>query len=715
MVSAAIRGAPVRLRRVREMGRTVGRHVLHARVLRDAVSEVWYARHAERSNQQAIVRLIDPEVASAASLEACLAEARAASDVLHRNVVRVHTVGDAADPFVLCRFAHITPLASELSDPWTAADAIGMLGPVGHALDAAADAGIPHGAVHPRSLWIEDRRSVGGPRRIVVSGFGLHHPLGAVAARDRHRAPPDDFLYVAPEQLRGASPTNRSDQYALAAALHHAVSGHPPFERPTLAALFGAHLFAHPPGWQGADRDAAAELDAILARALAKDPDDRFERCDAFVTALERWHDATSDGPRTADRWRRADATPLPVQELDPPRRRIRVRAAAVAVAGVLAVVLAAALTRDPPSAAEPSPASGAAGQVSAPAPASGRRPTFADPAMRWQVQLDGRPTAVHVAPAGLVVESRGPATVVDPATGEVRGELPVVGDGVVAGEGQFVTAADAGLRSVDVADGSVTWETLVAPASTPTAFDDTVYGISDTDVPQLIATDAGSGEQMWAFPQDEPAFPADAAVAAQDDFVYLADDSTVYGILPTGATAGADTPMIDATEPASEPLCLWRHEVDGQLWAGSLVAVDGGVTVADRSGAVCLRRHADGAPIWCVPVDGVVDVQPTIHDAGDRVVVVTTAAVTALDARTGERVWRQPGPWRRTVRDGDRLVAVEGDGGLAMVSLVTGTVRRPVDTAVGRDALLAVDGDVVYAARRDGTLLSLQVPTGLN
>jgi len=700
------------------MGRTVGRHVLRARVLRDAVSEVWYARHSQRPDQQAVVRVIDPDVAPAPTLEACLAEARAASGVVHGNVVRVHTVGDAADPFVLSRFARITPLAAELSGPWTVADAISMLGPVGDALDAAADAGIPHGAVHPRSIWIEDRPSVGGPRRAVLSGFGLHHLLAAVAAQDRHRAPLDDFLYVAPELLRGASPTNRSDQYALAAAVHHAVSGRPPFERPTLAALFGAHLFARPPGLPGTDRDAAEELDAILARALARDPDDRFERCDRFVTALEQWHDATSDAPGSGD-WRPAEPALVPVQVLRPPRRRIRLRTvvASVLVAGVVAVGLAAvALTRDRAPAAETALASTSTDQVSMPprTPAPSR-PTSRDPAVRWQGQLEGRPTAVHVAPAGLVVESGGRTTVIDPATGEVRGDLPVAGDGVVAGKGQFVTAAAAGLRSVDVADGSVTWEIPVTPASTPTAFDDTVYGISDTDVPRLIATDAGSGERLWAFPDDEAAFPAEATVAAQDDFVYVADDRTVYGILPTGATAGADTPLIDATEPAPEPLCLWRHEVDEQLWTGSLVAADSGVLVANRSGAVCLRRHADGVPTWCVPVDGVRDTQPTIYDAGDRVVVVTGAAVTALDARTGEQAWRQPGPWRRTVRAGDRLVAVEGDGTLAMVSLVTGTVRRPVDTAVGRDALLAVDGDVVYAARRDGTLLSLRVSSGLD
>lgn len=689
--------------------------MLRAHALRDAVSDVWYARHAKRPSQQAVVRVIYPDVAPARALEACLAEARAASGLLHHHVVRVHTVGDASDPFVVSRFARITPLVAELSASCTVADAIAMLGPVGDALDAAADAGIPHGAVHPRSIWIEDRRPIGGYRRAVVSGFGLHHLLAARAAADPHITPLDDFLYVAPELLRGASPTNRSDQYALAAAVHHAVGGRPPFERPTLAALFGAHLFAQPPSVGRTALESAEQLDAILRRALAKDPDDRYERCNSFITALWQWHEATSDAPRSAEWIAPGEPTPLSAQVLDAPRRggRARIVAASLLGAGVLAAGLAAvALTRDPAPPADAALTSAAAEPASTPRPARSRAPSTHG-TVPWQTRLTGRPTAVHVTPAGLVVESTTQTTVVDPATGEVRSELPVARDGVVVGHGQFVTAADAGLRSVDVADGSVNWEVPVAPTSTATAFDDTVYGISDTDVPQLIAMDADSGERLWEFPHDEPAFPADVAIAPDDDFVYLADDTTVYGILPTGATAGADTPLIDAAEPATEPLCLWRHESD-ELWTRSLVAADDGVMVAHRSGTVCLRGHTDGAPIWCVPVDGVRDAQPTIHDAGDHVVVVTAAAVTALDAGTGKRVWRQPGPWRRTVRDGDRLVAIEGDGGLAVVSLATGTVRRPVDTAVGRDALLAVDGDVVYVARRDGTLLGLRVPDGL-
>jgi outer membrane protein assembly factor BamB len=708
------------------MGRTVAHHVLHARVLRDAVSDVWYARHAQRPTQQAIVRVISAD-APRASLTACLAEARAASGVLHPHVIRVRAVGDEESPYVLCRMARVVPLAARLTTPWTVADVVDMLGPVGDALDAAAAAGVPHGAVHPRTLWIEDRRAVGGPLRGVIAGFGLHHLLGDVAARDRHRAPPDDLLYVAPELLRGAAPSNRSDQYALAAAVLHALRARPPFARRTVAGLFGAHLFAHPPtvgdDTVDADGDAAAELDRLLARALAKDPDERFEQCNIFMVALSAWNGAYGDGTDVLGERRDAADANAPITVTQPGRRRVTARTAAVAAASAAAIVGGAFgvvwLARGPAPPTDATVVSADADVAPQPsrAPAAVETPATAaatERSVRWRGQIDARPSALHMTAAGLLVETDDQTVVVDPATGEVRGTLPVDGHGVVAANGQFVAGGSDSLQAVDVAARSVRWQIPVTTSSPPTAVDDIVYGISDADVPQLIATDAASGERLWAFPEGEAAFPAGAAVAARADFVYLADDGAVYGILPIGAMAGTDTPLITATEPAKEPLCLWRHEVDERMWTGSLVAADGGVVIANRSGTVCLRGHADGVPVWCVPVQGVGRAQPTIYDVGDQIVVVTRAAVTALDTRAGTVLWQQLGPWRRTVRDGDRLVAVEGDGGLATVSLATGTVRRPITTGIGPRALLAVDGDVVFAARRDGSLISVEIPGGL-
>lgn len=687
------------------MTRTVAHHVLDARVVQDAVSEVWFAHHVERTSQKGIIRLLAADSASAQAIDACLGEVLTASELRHRNIVRVLEVGDVTSPYLLSRYAPVVPLAASLGTRWTVDEAIGLARPMAAALDAAAAAGFAHGAVHPLTIWL-DRRATGSDRRPVLAGFGLHHLLAEVAGSRRHGEALDDFLYVAPELLRGAGPTARSDQYALAAAVHHALVGSPPFERDTLAALFGAHLFAHP---QAVDlsRSGTGTLGEIMARALAKDPDTRFDDCGAFVDALEACR--STSGVTTAA----VPPTPLPRDVSRSWPRRVPVRAltaaaAAVFAAVVLGMIFGGALTGSDDETGTPVAASAEQAQTSVGAEASDSPPSW-DPAVRWRAAVDGRPTAIHVTAAGLLVEADGRTSVVDPDTGEVLGVFESDG-GVVAGDRNYVAAGGGTLRAVDPVDGSVQWQLPVATASPPTALDDTVYGISDAEVPQLIAADADSGERLWAFPDDEAAFPAKTTVAPADDFVYLADDVAVYGILPAGKVVGEENPLISATEAASEPLCLWRHEVGEKMWTGSLRAVDQGVVVANRSGTVCLRAHVDGERIWCVPVDGVSRSQPTIYEFNDRVVIVTRSAITALDASTGAQVWRRPGPWRRAVLDGDRLIAVQRNGRVAVVSLSSGATHRPVDGKVGAGALLAVDGDVLYAARRNGDLLSVDL-----
>jgi outer membrane protein assembly factor BamB len=692
------------------MIRTVAHHVLHTPVMHDAVSQIWFAHDEERTSQQGIVRLLDVEIAGRAAVEACLRDAGRGAALRHRSVVSVREVGDHDSPYVLSEYAPFEPLTEQLGTRWTLDEAIDLARPLADALDAAAAAGLAHGAVHPRTIWL-DRRAGRIERRPVLAGFGLHHVLADAAGSGRYTEPLDDFLCVAPELLRGGAPTNRSDQYALAATVHHALTGRPLFERQSLAALFGAHLFAQPSGVDGVGTDASTSLDEIMARALAKDPDRRFDRCSDFVAALVAWHQAAS-GPSRADVpvLPTPTATPAPTREPDDagqrPGRALPVRPLLVAggiAAGVLVLALIAVTFARAPAGDGSDTTSVAAGS---------NAPTTApqDRAVRWRAQIDGgSPTAMHVSPAGLLIDIDDHTVVVDPDSGEPRGDLDSGGRGVVADGDRYVTGDD-GLRAVDVVDGTVRWQLPISTASAPKAVDDTVYGISDADVPQLIATDADSGERLWAFPEDEVAFPAETAVEPVDDFVYLADDEAVYGILPAGAMAGEDTAMITASEPASEPLCLWRHEVDEKMWTSSLQAVERGVAVADRSGTVCLRAHVDGERLWCVPVEGVADSRPTLYEAGDRIVVVTRSAITALDSRTGAQAWRRAGPWRRTVRDGDRLVAVQPDGGMATVSLSSGVLRRPVDAKIGQGALLAVDGDVLYAARRNGTVLSIDL-----
>lgn len=709
------------------MGQQAAGYVLQGRALNDAVSDVWYARRQAQASRRALVRTLDARLDLTPGIEPYLADARMAAELMHRNVLRATDVGDVDQPYVVSPFVVVTPLSRWLGTPMPVERVLRTLGPLGSALDAAAAAGVPHGAVHPATILMDERTSGAAVPRAMLTGFGLHHLLAIVAATGHDSKPIDDLLYVAPELLRGGAPTDRGDQYSLAAAVYHAVAGRPPFGGERLAALYGAHLFSRPPAL---DTPELAGLTEILARGLAKNPADRFSSCSELIAEIERWHAgaasfqgavtaaAADPGAEAVSRDEGASApaalaeparepaeAPAPARDPSDPATASRWPRVALALAVLVVAVGAYAAARLVTIDDEPPITASAPGPTQAPTAAS------LPDGVQWRRDLGARPAALHVAAHGLVAETDRGAVVVDRETGAVTAQLMSTGGGGVVAEDRYVTSVANTLRAVDVTDGSVRWQAPAGPVGAAAAVADTVYGVSDAAVPQLIATDAESGERLWAFPEGEEAFPATTTVAPANDFVYLADGSAVYGILPKGATVGEDTPLITATERASEPLCLWRHEVDGRMWRSSLHAVEGGVAVASRAGTVCLRDHIDGESIWCTSISDVARHRPTIYEAGQHLLVATRRSLIALDPDTGDRLWRRPGRWHRATLDSDRLVTVTRDGTLETLALDTGVVEQPSTVTVGRGAALAVDGDVVYAAGRDGTLLAIDLP----
>ena len=154
------------------------------------------------------------------------------------------------------------------------------------ALDLLHAADVVHGAVNPYTVWLNDRERAPSAPWVTLRGFGTTPLLSQRASSDRVDPPPADLFYVAPEQIRRDEMTGRVDQYALACMVVHCLTGAPPFERSTVNALIGAHLFAAPrasdPRW---DMLQPHVVEAVQ-RAMAKDPSDRFAVCDAFAVAI---------------------------------------------------------------------------------------------------------------------------------------------------------------------------------------------------------------------------------------------------------------------------------------------------------------------------------------------------------------------------------------------------------------------------------------------
>ncbi|MGW0324553.1 protein kinase domain-containing protein [Nocardia sp. NPDC003183] len=152
------------------------------------------------------------------------------------------------------------------------------------ALDCAHTAGLLHRDVKPANILLSE--SAGGSgERVLLTDFGIAKAVDEGTALTETGTLVATLRYAAPEQLDGRTAGARSDQYSLACTLFHLLAGRPPFTATHAGALIGAHLMQPVPRISEIAAGMPAAMDAVFARALAKDPDHRFPSCAAMVAA----------------------------------------------------------------------------------------------------------------------------------------------------------------------------------------------------------------------------------------------------------------------------------------------------------------------------------------------------------------------------------------------------------------------------------------------
>jgi serine/threonine protein kinase len=177
-------------------------------------------------------------------------------------------------------------------DGMPASEALEILVVVAEALDFAHARGLFHHLVNPANILLTDADD--GGRRVLLSDFGAPPSAGDDSeAQARLGA----VTYAAPEQLTSRDVDGRTDQYALAVTAYHLLTGAPPFQHSQPMVVIGLHLNAKPPRLADTRPELAA-FDAALARALSKDPEQRFATCTEFVRALEH---AANEVPPAGD------------------------------------------------------------------------------------------------------------------------------------------------------------------------------------------------------------------------------------------------------------------------------------------------------------------------------------------------------------------------------------------------------------------------------
>jgi hypothetical protein len=267
-------------------GSRVGSYRLEEQVGAGGMAVVYRARD-ERLGRLVALKIMAPAMAADAMFrQRFTRESRAAAAVDHPHIIPVYEAGEAGGVlFIAMRFVSGGDVGSLLrrEGPLQSARAASIISPVASALDAAHAAGLVHRDVKPANMLLDTHP--GRPDHVYLSDFGLSK--GAQSARltasGQFLGTPD---YIAPEQIEGLPVDGRADQYALAGVAFELLTGTAIFDRNEGWATVWAHLNSPPPPVTSVRPDLSAAVDQVLARALAKAPQDRFATCQQFADAL---------------------------------------------------------------------------------------------------------------------------------------------------------------------------------------------------------------------------------------------------------------------------------------------------------------------------------------------------------------------------------------------------------------------------------------------
>jgi tRNA A-37 threonylcarbamoyl transferase component Bud32/FlaG/FlaF family flagellin (archaellin) len=271
------------------VGSQVSGYRLEEQIGRGGMAVVYRAIDT-RLDRSVALKVLAPElVRDEAFRQRFIRESRAAAAVDHPCIIPVFDAGETDGVlFIAMRFVAGRDVRSLLDRDGTlpAWRTVTIIDQVASALDAAHDRGLVHRDVKPANMLLDTGGPSGQFDHVYLSDFGLtKHSLSTSSLTGSGQ-----FLgtldYIAPEQIEGRTIDGRADEYSLACAAYEMLAGSPPFKRDQSVAVMWAQISAPPPRLTEQRPDLPPEVDAVMARAMAKKPADRYRTCLEFAAAL---------------------------------------------------------------------------------------------------------------------------------------------------------------------------------------------------------------------------------------------------------------------------------------------------------------------------------------------------------------------------------------------------------------------------------------------
>ncbi len=242
---------------------------------------VVYRARDESLNRPVAIKLLNESSASDPELRQRFEqEARLMAALDHPNVIPVYAAGEEDDHlYLVMRYVDGTDLARLLRSQGrlSAEESARIVAQVARALDAAHARGLVHRDIKPANVLLSGDH-------VYLSDFGITRLV------DQHIRSTDSgnwigtVDYMSPEHLQGEPTDSLSDVYSLGCLLYTCLTGTPPFHRDSTPATINAQLNERAPK-ASLTRGVPKRFDAVLARALAKRPKDRYPSAGRFATA----------------------------------------------------------------------------------------------------------------------------------------------------------------------------------------------------------------------------------------------------------------------------------------------------------------------------------------------------------------------------------------------------------------------------------------------